>query len=139
VRRHFSNGDKNEIHGINNRTAYWAERMRLMQHWAERIDGLLDVEPAISRSATLVCFRFDPRQRGVIFVHAVEVHHGLASHLVGSDPLLCDQFISLSLSEFAIAATVLELDEPTPLVVVIVNHVSCMCFDDLRHNRIKPR
>jgi hypothetical protein len=36
---------------IYNRTAYWAERMRLMQHWAERIDGPLDVEPAIWRSA----------------------------------------------------------------------------------------
>lgn len=28
----------------------------------------------------------DPRQRSVIFIHAVEVDHGLASHLVGSDP-----------------------------------------------------
>ena len=36
--------------------------------------------------------------------------------------------------ELAIAATVLELDESAPLVVIIVNHVSCMCSDDLRHN-----
>ena len=33
-----------------------------------------------------------------------------------------DQLISLSLSEFTIAATVLELDEPAPFVVIIVNH-----------------
>jgi hypothetical protein len=33
-----------------------------------------------------------------------------------------DQLISLSPSEFAIAATVLELDEPAPFVVIIVNH-----------------
>src|SRR5262249_14871689 len=49
-----------------------------------------------------------------------------------------DQLISLRLSEFAIAATVLKLDEPALLAVVIVNHGSCKCFDDLRHNRIKP-
>jgi hypothetical protein len=47
--------------------------------------------------------------------------------------------LPLSLSEFAIAATVLELGEPALLVVIIVNHSSCMCFDDLRHNRIKLR
>jgi len=39
VRRHFGNGDKNDIHGIYNRTAYWAKRVGLMQNWAERIDG----------------------------------------------------------------------------------------------------
>jgi hypothetical protein len=50
-----------------------------------------------------------------------------------------DQLISLSLSEFAIAATVLELDEPAPLVVIVVNHDSCTCSDDLRHNWIKAR
>jgi hypothetical protein len=56
----------------------------------------------------------------VIFIYAVEVDHGLASHLVGPDLLVGDQLISLSLSEFAIAATVLELDEPAPLVVIIM-------------------
>ena len=75
----------------------------------------------------------------MIFIHAVEVDHGLTSHLVGPDPLVGDQLISLSLSEFAIAATILELDEPAPLVVIIVNHGSCVCFDDFRHNRIKSR
>jgi hypothetical protein len=50
-----------------------------------------------------------------------------------------DQLISLSLSEFAIAATVLELDEPALPAVVNVNHVSCKCFDDLGHNRVKTR
>jgi hypothetical protein len=53
--------------------------------------------------------------------------------------VLGDELISLGLSEFAIAATVLELDEPALLVVVIVNHGSCKRFDDLRHNRIKTR
>src|ERR1700730_15127088 len=62
-----------------------------------------------------------------------------ASHLVGPDPLVGDQLISLSLSEFAIAAAVLEFDEPAALVVIIVDHGSCVCFDDLHHNRVKPR
>ena len=75
----------------------------------------------------------------MIFIDAIEIDERLASHLVGPDPLVGDQLISLSLSEFAIAATVLELDEPAPLVVIIVNHGSCIRFDDLRHNRIKPR
>jgi hypothetical protein len=75
----------------------------------------------------------------VIFIHAVEVDQGLAAHLVRPDPLVGDQFISLGLSKLAIAATVLELDEPAPLVAIIVKHGSCMCFDDLRHNRIKLR
>jgi hypothetical protein len=67
----------------------------------------------------------------MIFIHAIQVHHGLAAHFVGPDPLLADQLISFSLSEFSIAATVLDLYEPTPLVVIIVSHGSCMCFDDL--------
>jgi hypothetical protein len=133
VRRQLGMGDKNKIRGIYSRAAYWAERVRLMQHWSDRLDSLRDVQ-----IGGLACSRFDPRQGSVIFIHAVEVDHGLASHLVGPDPLVGDQLISLSLSEFAIAATVLELDEPAPLVV-IVNHGSCMCFDDRRHNRIKPR
>jgi hypothetical protein len=87
----------------------------------------------------LACSRFDPRQRSVIFIHAVEVDHGLTSHLVGPDPLVSDQLISFSLSEFAIAATVLELDEPAPPIIIIVDHGSCMCFDDFRHNRINSR
>jgi hypothetical protein len=37
-------------------------------------------------------------------------------------------------SQFTIAATVLELDEPAPLVVVIVSHASRKCFDDLCQN-----
>jgi hypothetical protein len=91
------------------------------------------------RDRSLACSRFDPRQRSVIFIHAVEVDHGLTSHLVGPDPRVGDQLISLSLSEFAIATTILELDEPAPPVVIIVNHGSCVCFDDFRRNRIKSR
>ena len=32
VRRQLGKGDKNKMHGIYNRAAYWAERVRLMQH-----------------------------------------------------------------------------------------------------------
>lgn len=64
----------------------------------------------------LACSCFDPRQRNAIFIHAVEVDQRLASHLVGPDPVVGDQLVSLSLSEFAIAATVLEFDEPASLV-----------------------
>jgi len=74
-----------------------------------------------------------------MFIHAVEVDQVLPPILYALNPLVGDQFVSLSLSEFAIAAIVLELDEPAPPVVIVVNHGSCMCFDDLRHNRIKPR
>ena len=49
-----------------------------------------------ARIGGLACSRFDPRQRSVIFIHAVEVDHGLASHLAGPDPLVGDQLISLS-------------------------------------------
>ena len=89
------------------------------------------------RRPSLLLFRPSAGKSNI--VHAVEVDHGLASHLVSPDPLVGDQLISLSLSEFAVAATVLELDEPAPLVVIIINHRSCVCFDDLRDNRIMPR
>jgi len=128
---------KDKIRGIY--AAYWAKRVRSMQHWSNRLDSLCD--GGACRLATLIgglaCSRFEPRQRSVIFIHAVEIDHGLAPHLVGPDPLVGDQLISLSLSEFAIAATILELDEPAQLVVIIVNHGSCVCFVDFRHNRIK--
>jgi hypothetical protein len=74
--------------------------------------------PSCSQIGGLACSRFDPRQRSVILIRAVEVDHGLTSHLVGPDPLVSDKLVSLSLSEFAIAATVPELDEPAPLVVI---------------------
>jgi len=130
VRCQLGKGDKNKIRGIYNRPA----------PIGQSLDSLRDGASAVSlRIGGLACSRFDPRQRSVKFIHAVEVDHRLAPHLVGPDPLVGDQLISFSLSEFAIAATVLELDEPAPLVVIIVNHGYCMCFDDLRHNRIKPR
>jgi len=40
VRRQLAKGDKNKIRGIYNRAAYWSERVRLMQHWANRLDHL---------------------------------------------------------------------------------------------------
>ncbi len=40
VRRQLAKGDKNKIRGIYNRAAYWGERVRLMQHWADHLDSL---------------------------------------------------------------------------------------------------
>jgi hypothetical protein len=97
-----------------------------MQRWTDRLYGCATVRPPSRRADRLTCSRFDPRQRSVIFIHAVEVDHGLTPHLVGPDPLVGDQLISLSPSEFAIATTILELDEPAPPVVIIVNHGSCV-------------
>jgi hypothetical protein len=48
VRRHLGKGDKNKIRGIYNRAAYRAERVRLMQHWSDRLDSLRDGAPAVS-------------------------------------------------------------------------------------------
>jgi hypothetical protein len=59
----------------------------------------------------------------MVIIDAIEIDERLASHLVGPDPLLRDQLISFRFSEFAIAATVLELDEPA-LIVVVVSHGS---------------
>ena len=42
VRRQLGKGDKNKIRGIYNRAAYWTERKRMMQHWADRLDSLRD-------------------------------------------------------------------------------------------------
>lgn len=40
VRRQLAKGDKNKIRAIYNRATYWRERVRLMQHWADRLDRL---------------------------------------------------------------------------------------------------
>jgi hypothetical protein len=48
VRRQLGKGDKNKIRGIYNRAAYRAERVRLMQHWSDRLDSLRDGAPAVS-------------------------------------------------------------------------------------------
>jgi integrase len=40
LRRQLAKGDKNKIRGIYNRAAYWRERVRLMQHWADHLDSL---------------------------------------------------------------------------------------------------
>jgi hypothetical protein len=48
VRRQLGKGDKNKIRGIYNRAAYWAERVRLMQHWSDRLDSPRDGAPAVS-------------------------------------------------------------------------------------------
>src|SRR5258708_12353188 len=106
-----------------------------MQHWSEpRQPTRRCVRRLAARIGGLACSRFDPRQRGVIFVYAVEVDHGLASHLVGPDPLLGDQLISLRLSEFAIAATVLELAEPALLPVPFSIHGPSKSFSALPPN-----
>ena len=75
----------------------------------------------------------------MIFIDAVKIDERLASHLVGSDPFLRDQLISLRFSKFAIAAPVLELDEPTMFVVVLVSHGSHRCFDGLWDSGIRTR
>jgi hypothetical protein len=46
MRRQLGKADKNKIRGIY--AAYWAERVRLMQHWSDRLDSLCDGAPAIS-------------------------------------------------------------------------------------------
>jgi hypothetical protein len=48
VRRQLGKSDKNKIRGIYNRAAYWTERVRLMQHWSNRLDSLRDGAPAVS-------------------------------------------------------------------------------------------
>jgi hypothetical protein len=47
VRRQLGKGDKNKIRAIYNHAAYWAERVRLMQHWADRLDSLRDGAPVV--------------------------------------------------------------------------------------------
>ena len=73
---------------------------------------------------SLACSRFDPWQRGMILIDAIEIDERLASHLVGPDPFLRDQLISLRFSELSIAAPVLKLGQPAPLVLVVVSHGS---------------
>ena len=48
VRRQLGKGDKNKIRGIDNRAAYWAERVRLLQYRSDRLDSLRDGAPAMS-------------------------------------------------------------------------------------------
>jgi hypothetical protein len=48
VRRQLGKGDKNKIRGIYNRATYWAERVRLMQHWSDRLGSLRNGAPAVS-------------------------------------------------------------------------------------------
>jgi len=47
VRCQLGKGDKNKIRGIYNRAAYRAERVRLMQYWADRLDSLRDGAPVV--------------------------------------------------------------------------------------------
>jgi len=42
VRRQLGKGDKSKIRGIYSRAAYWAERVRLMQHRSDCVDSLRD-------------------------------------------------------------------------------------------------
>ena len=52
ARRRLGKADKNKIRGIYNCAAYWAGRVRLMQHWTDRIDSLRDGAPVpLRRSA----------------------------------------------------------------------------------------
>src|SRR5258708_19729587 len=106
-----------------------------MQHWSEpRQPTRRCVRRLAARIGGLAWSRFDPRQRIVIFIHAVEVDHGLAAHLVGPDPLVGDQLISLRLSKLPIPATILQSDYSPPLPVILFNHASFFCFYLLLHN-----
>jgi hypothetical protein len=46
MRRQLGKADKNKIREIY--AAYWAERVRLMQLWSDRLDSLCDGAPAVS-------------------------------------------------------------------------------------------
>ncbi|RTL75040.1 MAG: hypothetical protein EKK35_23410 [Bradyrhizobiaceae bacterium] len=48
VQRQLRKGDRNKIRDNYNRAAYWEERVRLMQHWSDRLDSLRDGAPAVS-------------------------------------------------------------------------------------------
>ncbi|WP_315773791.1 MULTISPECIES: tyrosine-type recombinase/integrase [unclassified Bradyrhizobium] len=55
VRRQLAKGDKNKIRGIYNRAAYWSERVRLMQHWADRLDRLRErATSPVQKSAQII-------------------------------------------------------------------------------------
>jgi len=57
VRRQLAKGDKNKIRGIYNRAAYWSERVRLMQHWANRLDCL---RKGVAAAATQIGLKHSP-------------------------------------------------------------------------------
>jgi hypothetical protein len=71
VRRQLGKGDKNKIRGIDSRAAYWAERVRLMQHWSDRLDSLRDGAPAVSlrRSACLA-----------LQLHVLKISESMGNH-----------------------------------------------------------
>jgi hypothetical protein len=48
VGRQLGKGDKNKIRSNYNRAAYWDDRVRLMQHWSDRVDSLRDGASAVS-------------------------------------------------------------------------------------------
>jgi hypothetical protein len=48
VWRQLGKSDKNKIHGVDSRVAYWAERVRLIQHCYDRLDSLRDGAPSVS-------------------------------------------------------------------------------------------
>jgi hypothetical protein len=58
----------------------------------------------------------------MIIIDAIEIDERFASHLVGPDPFLRDQFISFRFAEFAIATPLFKFDEPAPLIVVVISH-----------------
>ena len=75
----------------------------------------------------------------MIFIDAIKIDERLASHLVGPDPFLRDQLVSFRLSEFSIATTILELDEPALFVIVLVSHDSHRRFDGLCYIGVRTR
>jgi integrase len=49
VRRQLGKGDRNKVRGIYDRAAYWVERERMMQHWADRLDSLRAAASVVPR------------------------------------------------------------------------------------------
>lgn len=42
IERQLAHGDEDKIRGTYNKATMWAERVRMMQHWADRLDALRD-------------------------------------------------------------------------------------------------
>jgi hypothetical protein len=40
IERQLAHGDEDKIRGTYNKSAMWEERVRMMQHWADRLDAL---------------------------------------------------------------------------------------------------
>ena len=51
IERQLAHGDEDKIRGTYNRSAMWQERVRMMQHWADRLDALRDNVVTLKKAA----------------------------------------------------------------------------------------